>query len=78
MDNMVLVEQLIKNKIPDAHVIVSDLTGTSDHLNIQVTSKAFIGKPLIEQHRMIMDILKESLKGPVHALKIKTIIPSST
>ncbi len=74
MDTMQLVEKLIKDKITDAVVIVSDLTGTNDHLGVQVTSKAFVGKSLIEQHRMIMEILKEPLKGPVHALKIKTII----
>lgn len=77
MDTQALVMKLIKEKIQDAIVEVSDLTGTNDHLSVQVTSKVFADKPLIEQHRMIMDILKESLKGPVHALKIKTIIPKN-
>lgn len=75
MDTLALVKKLITSQLTDAIVEVSDLTGTNDHIAVQVTSKAFIGKPLIEQHRMIMDILKESLKGPVHALKIKTHIP---
>ena len=77
MDTQALVKKLIKEHIQDAIVEVSDLTGTNDHIGVQVTSKVFTGKPLIEQHRMIMDILKESLKGPVHALKIKTIIPQN-
>lgn len=76
MDTMQLVKKLIKEQLTDAVIEVSDLTGTNDHIGIQVCSKAFIGKSLIEQHRMIMDILKEELKGPVHALKIKTTIPS--
>lgn len=76
MDALQLAKKLIKEQLTDAEVEVSDLTGTSDHLGIQVTSKAFIGKSLIEQHRLIMDILKEPLKGPIHALKIKTKIPS--
>ena len=75
MNNLSLVEKLIKEKIHDAIVEVSDMTGTNDHLQVQVTSQAFTGKSLIEQHRMVMDILKETLSGPVHALKIKTIIP---
>lgn len=75
MDTIQLVKKLIKDQLSDAVIDVSDLTGTSDHLGVQVTSNAFIGKSLIEQHRIIMDILKEPLKGPIHALKIKTKIP---
>lgn len=67
------VETLIKNNLDDAHVEVSDLTGTMDHLNIFVASNAFKGKMLIDQHQMIMDILKEELKDKIHAVKIKTM-----
>ena len=67
------VEQLIKNNIEDAHVEVSDLTGTMDHLNIFVASDIFKGKMLIDQHQIIMDILKEDLKDKIHAVKIKTM-----
>lgn len=67
------VEKLIKENLQDAHVEVSDLTGTMDHLNIFVVSDAFKGKMLIDQHQMIMDILKEDLKDKIHAVKIKTM-----
>lgn len=67
------VENLIKENLKDAHVEVSDLTGTMDHLNIFVASDAFKGKMLIDQHQMIMDILKEDLKEKIHAVKIKTV-----
>ena len=77
MDNLILVKKLITEKLKDAIVEVSDLTGTNDHIEVKVTSNAFIGKSLIEQHRIIMDIMKDSLKGPVHALKIKTKIPNT-
>jgi stress-induced morphogen len=72
MDNLSLVKDLICQKLPDAQVEVSDMTGTLDHLEITVWSDAFKGKMLLQQHRMIMDILKEALSGPVHAVKIKT------
>lgn len=67
------VESLIKENLQDAHVEVSDLTGTMDHLNVFVASDAFKGKMLIDQHQMIMDILKEDLKEKIHAVKIKTM-----
>ncbi|MCO4752909.1 MAG: BolA family transcriptional regulator [Bacteriovoracaceae bacterium] len=73
MNPMQEVEQLIKSQIEDAHVEVSDLTGTMDHLNIFVASDIFKGKMLIDQHQIIMDILKEELKEKIHAVKIKTM-----
>jgi stress-induced morphogen len=76
MDTIELVKKLIKDQLNDAEVEVNDLTGTNDHLGVQVTSKAFSGKSLIEQHRIVMEILKEPLKGSIHALKIKTKIPN--
>lgn len=67
------VKNLIESNITDAVVKVSDMTGTLDHLEITVASDAFKGKMLIDQHQMIMDILKESLKEKIHAVKIKTM-----
>ena len=67
------IKGLITSTIEDADVQITDLTGTRDHLGLVVTSNQFKGKMLIEQHRMVMDILKESLKEEIHAVKIKTI-----
>ncbi len=75
MDNLALVEKLIKETLPDAQVRVEDMTGTRDHLEIFVVSEAFRGKMLLQQHRMVMDILKDALAGPVHAVKLNTKTP---
>lgn len=71
--NMTDVKKLIETKLPGSVVEVSDMTGTNDHLEILVASAAFQGKMLLQQHRMVMDILRASLAGPVHAVKIKTL-----
>jgi len=73
MDTLEHVEKLITKNLKDSIVEVSDLTGTMDHLNIIVYSDEFKGKMLIDQHQMIMDILKEDLKEMIHAVKIKTM-----
>ena len=73
MENMAFVKDLICQSISDAHVEVIDLTGTNDHLGLLVVSDEFKGKMLIDQHQMIMDILKESLKERIHAVQIKTM-----
>ncbi len=66
------VEEIIKKGIPDALVLVEDMTGTRDHLAITVVSDAFKGKLLIEQHQMLMDLLKEELQNRIHAVKLQT------
>jgi stress-induced morphogen len=73
MNNLEHVKKLIESKMPESIVEVGDLTGTQDHLNIIVYSDDFKGKMLIDQHQMIMDILKEDLKDLIHAVKIKTM-----
>lgn len=73
MNTLEEIQNLIKTNMPDSHVEVGDLTGTMDHLDILVVSDDFKGKMLIDQHQMIMDILKEELKEKVHAVKIKTM-----
>ena len=66
------IKTLLESKIDDSIVQVADLTGTMDHLDILVSSDVFKGKMLIDQHQIVMDVLKESLKEKVHAVKIKT------
>tara|TARA_X000000950_G_C13846014_1_gene632358 strand:+ start:1145 stop:1372 length:228 start_codon:yes stop_codon:yes gene_type:complete len=69
-----IVEELIKSNIDDAEVSITDLTGTRDHLEIQVVSNVFQGKMLIQQHQILMDILRPKLdSGEIHAVKLKTI-----
>jgi stress-induced morphogen len=72
MNHFQFVEDIIKSGLPDAKVMVEDLTGTRDHLAITVVSDAFKGKLLIEQHQILMDLLKEELKARIHAVKLQT------
>ena len=67
------IEQLIQVALPDASVQTSDRTGALDHYNVTVTSAAFSGKPLLDQHRMIYEALAGALKdGRLHAVELKT------
>ena len=73
MNTLEHVKNLIEEKLDGSFVEVSDLTGTMDHLDIKVYSDQFKGKLLIDQHQMVMDILREDLKELIHAVKIKTM-----
>jgi stress-induced morphogen len=58
-----------------AVVDVTDLTGTQDHYEVRIVASAFEGKSRIEQHKMVYRALGDALKGPVHALALKTSAP---
>ncbi len=44
--------------------------GGETHFRVYIVSESFKGKPRIDRHRMINEILAEELAGPVHALAL--------
>lgn len=69
------IAERIQETYPDARVSARDMTGTADHWEVEVVSSAFEGKLPIERHRMIYGCFEEELKGPIHALTLKTQTP---
>lgn len=66
----------LEKAYPDGTVQVVDLTGTHDHYQVLITSKAFQGLSRIQQHKHVMDLFAAELKtGEVHALTIQTKLP---
>jgi len=67
---------LIRAAFPDAEVRIVDLTGTMDHFDVFVRSKAFRGVGLMDRHRMVEGVLAEArADGRIHAMSIKTDVP---
>jgi stress-induced morphogen len=69
------LKSLIEAGIPHAEVDVRDLTGTRDHFGVQVVSRAFAGKSLVEQHQMVYRAVGNELTNAVHALQVRTVVP---
>jgi len=70
------VKELVKQAFSDDAVEVSDMTGTQDHFQITVVSKAFEGKMLVAQHQMVQKPVQEAMNdGRIHAIAIKTYTP---
>ena len=67
-----IIEELIKNSIPDAKVTIEDLRGDGDHYSATVISKTFDGKSKIEQHKMVYNSLEGKMGKELHALMLKT------
>ncbi len=70
------IERLIRERLPDATVEVTDYTGGGDHFEATVVSASFEGKTRVEQHQIVYAALGELMTGPVHALALKTYTPA--
>jgi stress-induced morphogen len=57
---------------PDAQIEVTDLTGTQDHFQAVVVTRAFDGKSRVEQHRLVYAALGELMDRQIHALALTT------
>jgi stress-induced morphogen len=70
-----MIEQLIREGIPDAQVSIEDLRGDGDHYAALVISPAFKGKSRVQQHQMVYQALRGKMGGELHALALQTSAP---
>ena len=71
------IKATLSNALPVSLVETQDLTGGGDHWQVIIVSAAFDGKGLLEQHRMVNEVLKEPLADQrIHALSLKTYSPA--
>ena len=67
------IENLIKESIPDAEIIIEDLAGDENHYSATIKSKIFSGKSKIEQHKLVYKALKGKMGNELHALALNTM-----
>ena len=70
-----LIEQLIREGIPDATVVIEDLRGDGDHYAAHVTSASFKGKSRVQQHQLVYAALRGRMGNELHALALQTAVP---
>ena len=63
------IRQMIETGLADAEVHVD---GDGQHFFAKVISDAFIGLPMIKQHRLVYATLGDNMGGAIHALSIQT------
>ncbi len=49
--------------------------GGESHFSVEIVSAAFVGQNRVARQRIVYDLLKEELEGPVHALALRTLTP---
>ena len=70
------ISAAIQKALPDAQIIVEDLSGTGDHLKLKVVSTQFVGLSLIRQHQLVYGALKDEIASEaIHALALNTSTP---
>jgi acid stress-induced BolA-like protein IbaG/YrbA len=71
------IKQTLSDALPVTLVETQDLTGGGDHWQLIIVSPVFEGKGLLEQHRIVNEVLKEPLADQrIHALALKTYSPA--
>lgn len=69
------LENRLLKAFPGSEVLVTDLTGTSNHFEVRMRASQFKGQSRIQQQRAVMATIDEELKsGEVHALTMKTMV----
>ena len=67
------IEQIIRDGMPDAEVVVSGDDGV--HFEAVVRSASFEGKNTLARHRMVYATLGELMGNEIHALGLRTELP---
>jgi stress-induced morphogen len=66
------IEQLIREALPDAKIIVQALEDDGDHWQAYVESPSFAGMSKVKQHQAVYAALKGRMGGDLHALALTT------
>ena len=69
------LQRELEKAFPGARVEVTDLTGTKDHYQVSIVAEAFRGQTRMRQHKLVYEALAEQMRGPIHALSLKTSAP---
>ncbi|MEZ5894244.1 MAG: BolA family protein [Parvularculaceae bacterium] len=81
------IEQKLTAALAPAKLVVTDEShlhaghagareGGESHFRLLIVSAAFDGKTRVARQRMVNDILRDELAGPIHALAMKTLTPA--
>lgn len=66
------LKERLEQGLDGASVEIQDPYNDGVHIKAIVVYPGFEGKTLIQQHRMVYDLVQEELKGELHALALET------
>lgn len=71
------IREILEAQLPACRAIVLDPANDGVHFQAEVTSSAFAGKSLIQQHQLVYGALGEHMRSDIHALQLKTYTPEA-
>lgn len=66
------IKAIIETGMPGASV---EVDGDGTHFEALIVADTFIGKTLLERHKLVYGVLGEAMKEKIHALSLKTYTP---
>lgn len=76
------IEELLIKELSPSKLIIEDKShlhkdhptggASKNHVKIQIDSSLFKEKSKVEQHKMVLDLLKPHLNNDLHSVSIKT------
>ena len=67
------IRERIEAGLPDAQ---AEVTGDGHHFRAEIVSPAFAGLSRIQQHQLVNQIFAGELGDRIHALSLKTEVPT--
>ena len=69
------IKNIIQLQLPNAKIVVTDPYNDGEHFEAIVICSSFNDLSLVNQHKIVMNALKEKFSSSVHALALKTFTP---
>ena len=69
------IRQILLEKLPESRVIVEGDDG--EHFSAEITTPAFRGKSLVQQHQLVYQALGDLMRRDIHALALRTYVPEA-
>jgi len=68
----VKLENLLKEKFPDANILIKDLAGDNNHYSVTIESKVFNDLNRVQQHQLVYQSLDGLMDSELHAMQLQT------
>ena len=68
----VKLENLLKEKFPDANILVKDLAGDNNHYSVTIESSVFKDLNRVQQHQLVYQSLDGLMDSELHAMQLQT------
>nr|XP_045616976.1 bolA-like protein 2 isoform X3 [Procambarus clarkii] len=69
------IKEKLTKALDASHIDVEDQSdGCGAKFSVLIVSPKFVGKPLLQRHRLVNGVLQEELKT-IHAFSMKTLTP---